>query len=65
MKGDYLAHKDKVIEELKKQREVQKELMARKAMLAEFIDINNKEFDTITDRLKEIDTKIKLLREKL
>lgn len=61
----YLAQKERVIEELNKQREMQKELITRKAMLAEYIEMNRQEFDDVQDRLTDIDTKIKDLRSKL
>ena len=65
MSNTYNLGRDHIIEELNKQREVQKELIARKGMLSDYIGIANRDYDDVVNRLQELDEKIKELRGKL
>ena len=65
MSNPETSMKESIISELNKQRAVQKELIARKNMLAEYIDMNRTEFDDVADRLSDINEKITTLRGKL
>jgi len=54
-----------VIKELNKQREVQKELIIRRNILTDQIDISTRDFEEVTSRLRDVNEIIKQLRKEL
>ena len=65
MSSEYEAKNNPIITELNKQRDLQKELIARKEMLKHWADITSKDYDDVVFRLQEVSEKIQTLREKL
>lgn len=61
--GQCLGNKQ-VINELNKQRGVQKELLARRGNLINYLDTATSDYKANEQRLKEVEDKIKQLRSK-
>ena len=59
------AVRDNIITEINKHREVQKELIARKEMYKQWLDITSKDYDEVVNRLQETSEIIQNLKEKL
>lgn len=61
----YLAEKESIISELNKYRETQMELINRRNMLKEYLDIASSDYANVDRRVKEISDKIQKLKDRL